>query len=271
MTRTLRVAATSPQIVLGEVAGNLERVRSALLDAAVQGAELIVLPELITSGYVFENRDEAFHASLTSGDAAWEALCAAIPAGAVAVMGYAERAEGPDGDQLYNTAAVLTREGRIGDYRKSHLWGIETGIFDRGTSAGALFDTPVGRLGVAICYDNEFPEVPRRLALAGAEVLALPVNWPLVDRPDGERAPEIVQAMAAARSSRLATVIADRRGSERGVAWTGGTAIIDEDGWVAASAEPEGVAVVTLSLRAPGDKSLPPHNDLFGDRRSDLY
>ena len=77
--------------------------------------------------------------------------------------------------------------------------------------------------------------------------------------------------MAAARSSRLATVIADRSGAERGVAWTGGTAVIDEDGWVAALPDESGSAVATLTLRAPGDKSLPPHNDLFGDRRPDLY
>jgi len=191
----------------------------------------------------------------------------ALPPGVVAVVGYAER----DAGQVFNSAAVLTGERRIGDYRKAHLWGAEAALFERGPSAGALFDTPIGRLAVAICYDNEFPEVPRRLALAGAEVLALPVNWPLLARPAGEHPPETIQAMAAARSSRLATVIADRSGAERGVAWTGGTAVIDEDGWVAALPDDSGSAVATLTLRSPGDKSLPPHNDLFGDRRPELY
>lgn len=271
MTRTLRVAAASPQIVLGEVADNLEGVRGAIVDAAAAGAELIVLPELATSGYVFTDRAEAFAASLSREHPSWGVLSSALPEGVVAVVGYAELDTTTPTRRLFNTAAVLTRDGRLGDYRKSHLWGAEAQIFERGTTAGALFDTPAGRLGVAICYDNEFPEVPRRLALAGAEVLALPVNWPLVERPEGEHPPEIVQAMAAARSSRLATVIADRRGAERGVPWTGGTAVIDDDGWVVARQNDQGVALASLSLRGAGDKSLPPHNDLFGDRRPDIY
>jgi predicted amidohydrolase len=157
-------------------------------------------------------------------------------------------------------------------YRKSHLWAAENDIFDPGPEAGVVVDTPVGRIGVAICYDNEFPEVPRRLALAGAEVLALPVNWPLVPRPAGEHPPETIQAMAAARSSRMAIVIADRHGSERGVEWTGGTAVVSSDGWICATAdEPGQIASAALDLPAPGDKSLGAYNDLFADRRPDLY
>ncbi len=76
--------------------------------------------------------------------------------------------------------------------------------------------------------------------------------------------------MAAARSSRLATIIADRSGSEHGMEWTSGTAIIDEDGWVAAEPR-DGIALTALTLRGSGDKSLPPHNDLFADRRPGLY
>jgi predicted amidohydrolase len=267
VTRSLRLAATSPEVLLGDVDGNLQRIRVALQGAVARDAQLIVLPELATSGYMFADPDEAAAASLTRDHPGWAHLMSALAPGVVAVVGYAER----DGTQLFNSAAVLTRERRIGDYRKAHLWGGEAALFERGPSAGALFDTPLGRLAVAICYDNEFPEVPRRLALAGAEVLALPVNWPLIARPEGEHPPETIQAMAAARSSRLATVIADRRGVERGVAWTGGTAVIDEDGWLAALPDESGSAHATVTLRSPDDKSLPPHNDLFADRRPDLY
>lgn len=262
----LRVTAVSPEIAIGDVDGNLDRIRSAISSAARRGAQLIVLPELATSGYVFGDRDEAWSAALAADDSRWDALCAAIPADAVVVVGYAERA----GEQLFNTAAVLTRDGRLADYRKSHLWGAETLIFDRGSQAGLVVDAPFGRLGVALCYDSEFPEVPRRLALAGADVLALPVNWPLVPRPDGEHAPELIQAMAAARSSRLPVVIADRWGVERGVEWTDGTAIIDEQGWIVAFRAVMGATAV-LSLDAVRSKSLPPHNDLFADRRAELY
>ncbi|WEK61753.1 MAG: carbon-nitrogen hydrolase [Candidatus Microbacterium colombiense] len=266
MTDSLRLAALSPEIVLGDVEGNLGRLRDAIAAAARRGAHLIVLPELATGGYVFTDRAEATASALTRDDPRWADLHDAIPEGAVVVVGYAERAD----DGLFNTAAVLTRDGRLADYRKSHLWGAEKLVFDEGSEAGLVVDAPFGRLGVALCYDNEFPEVPRRLALAGADVLALPVNWPLVPRPAGEHAPELIQAMAAARSSRLPIVIADRWGSERGVDWTDGTAIIDEQGWIVAFRAVMG-ATATVSLAAVREKSLPPHNDLFADRRADLY
>lgn len=263
---SLRVAAISPEIVIGDVGGNLDRIRSAISAAARRGAQLIVLPELATSGYVFADREEALGAALTAGDPRWSSVQEAIPEGAVVVVGYAES----DGDRLFSTAAVLTREVRLADYRKAHLWGAEKLVFDSGSEAGLVVDAPFGRLGVALCYDNEFPEVPRRLALAGADVLALPVNWPLVPRPAGEHAPELIQAMASARSSRLPVVIADRWGSERGVDWTDGTAIIDEQGWIVAFRAVMGASAV-LSLDAARGKALPPHNDLFADRRADLY
>lgn len=267
MSRLLAVAAVSPEIGLGDTAGNITRCAASITEAALRDARLIVLPELALSGYVFHDAAESRAAAITPDDPVWGELTGAIPEGVVAVVGYAEAAR----EGVYNTAAVLTRGTRIGDYRKSHLWGAESSLFSAGGTAGWVYDTPIGRLGVAICYDNEFPEVPRRLALAGAELLALPVNWPLVDRPAGERPPETIQAMAAARSSRLPTVIADRAGTERGVEWTGGTAVIDGDGWIAALPDDDGFAVARLTVSDAGDKSLPPFNDLFADRRPDLY
>ena len=55
-----------------------------------------------------------------------------------------------------------------------------------------MFDTPAGRIGVLVCYDVEFPEMPRTLALAGAELICVPTNWPYVERPDGERRREVI-------------------------------------------------------------------------------
>ena len=210
-------------------------------------------------------RSEARSLALAADDARLAALSDHVPADAVAVVGFCELGE----VSLYNSALVVGADGVIGCYRKAHLWGAEHDVFDTGPEAGAVFDTPVGRLGVAICYDSEFPELPRRLALMGAEVLALPVNWPMVARPVGEHPPETIQAMASARSSRLATVIANRSGTERGVEWTGGTAVISADGWIAAT--PGDGMVASTVLELSGDKTLGAYNDLFADRRPDLY
>jgi predicted amidohydrolase len=260
----IRVSAVAPPIVFGDVDANLAAVRAAL-NRATAGPHLIVLTELATSGYVFAHADEAQALSMTKDDPRLTSLADAVPDGAVAVIGFCERA----GDALYNSALVLGNRCVLGCYRKSHLWDAEKNIFTAGDEAGMVLDTPIGRLGVAICYDNEFPEVPRRLALMGAEVLALPVNWPLVERPAGERPPELLQAMAAARSSRLPTVISDRHGVERGVAWTGGTAVISGDGWVCATPDQDGVASAVIDATA--DKTIGQYNDLLADRRPELY
>ncbi|MFG1931833.1 nitrilase-related carbon-nitrogen hydrolase [Mycobacterium sp. NPDC048908] len=263
MTEILVSAITSP-VVIGDTDANLAAIRTNLLSAQA-GPHLIVFTELATSGYVFVDADEARLLALDADDPRLTALADAIPDGAVVVVGFCERA----GDVLYNSALVLGGSGVLGCYRKSHLWDAEADVFTPGDEAGAVFDTPIGQLGVAVCYDNEFPEVPRRLALAGAELLALPVNWPVVERPRDEHPPELLQAMAAARSSRLPTVIADRHGAERGVVWTGGTAVISGDGWVVATPGEDGVASAVIDTTT--DKAIGPRNDLFADRRPELY
>lgn len=265
VARAVAVAAVSIPVEMGDVPRNLRAIRDGLDAALASGATLIVLPELATSGYVFADRAEAERTALDANDESLRALGQGIRGEAVAVVGFCERA----GEVLFNSAAVFFDGELQAVYRKSHLWGAEGEIFASGDEAGVVIDTPLGRLGVAICYDNEFPEVPRRLALAGADILALPVNWPLVPRPKTERAPEIIQAMASARSSRLPMVIADRHGEERGLPWTAGTAVIDGEGWIAAEGE-AGIVAATLRL-TPGDKSLGAYNDLFGDRRPSLY
>ncbi|MDR3359058.1 MAG: hypothetical protein LBO20_00050 [Bifidobacteriaceae bacterium] len=266
MVKSLRVAAASVDVLLGDVRENLSRAAAALRMCVQSGAQLIVLPELATSGYMFTGAAEAASAALFGDDPRLAELAHLLPNGVVGVVGYCEATA--DG-ALHNSALVLSAGRILGNYRKSHLWGDENLIFAPGQEAGRVVDTPIGRLGLAICYDNEFPEVPRGLALAGADICALPVNWPAVPRPAGERPPETIMAMAAARASRLPFVIADRSGQERGVTWTGGTAIIDGDGWVAAES-PTGTVIADVSLR-PGDKAIGQRNDLFADRRPDIY
>ena len=265
MTTRLRVSAVALDVRIGDLETNLSRIGQVLAGIEADGPHLIVFPELATSGYVFDDAAEARSVALAVDDARLTALSEHVPAGAVVVFGFCELGE----VALYNSALVIGADGVIGCYRKAHLWDAECDVFDSGPEAGTVFDTPIGRVGVAICYDSEFPELPRRLALMGADVLALPVNWPRVARPAGEHPPETIQAMASARSSRLATVIADRDGTERGVEWTGGTAVISSDGWITAT--PGDGMVASTVLEMSGDKRLGAYNDLFADRRPDLY
>jgi predicted amidohydrolase len=157
-------------------------------------------------------------------------------------------------------------------YRKAHLWDREQEWFAPGDEPAPVVDTPVGRVGVAVCYDLEFPEVTRGLAVRGAELIAVPTNWPLVDRPAGERPPEVVIAMAAARVNRVAIACCDRAGTERGQVWTEGSTIVSADGWPVAAAGPgPGAATADVDLGRSRDKRIGARNDALADRRPELY
>ena len=129
---------------------------------------------------------------------------------------------------VYNSAAVVDGTGVLAVYRKTHLWDKEKLVFTPGAAAPPVVDTPVGRVGVLICFDLEFPEMPRTLALGGAELIVAPTNWPLETVPDGERVPEVTVAMAAAYSNHVAIAACDRVGIERGQDWNGASCIVDE-------------------------------------------
>ncbi len=262
--RSIAIAARSPRIRAGEPEANLEAAHAAVADAVAAGARLIVLPELLTSGYALSSPAQARELAIEADHASLASLAAEIPADAVLVVGFAERV----GAGVANSVAAVTRDGGVlAVYRKTHLWDLEQTLFAAGDAEPPVVETPVGRLGLAICYDLEFPEVPRALALAGAELIAAPVAWPLVERPAGERPPELIQAMGSARTSRLPIVIADHHGDDRGIAWTGGTAIVDAYGWVADAGE----TAATATIEIPGDTRAGDRNDLLGDRRPELY
>ncbi|MFG2359960.1 nitrilase-related carbon-nitrogen hydrolase [Streptomyces sp. NPDC048521] len=254
---------------VGDLNHNKELVRDAVRRALSDRADIVVLPELTTSGYVFADAEEARRTAIGADDPFFADLRAMLAGtDTVLVLGFCE----DGGDTLYNSAAVVDAGGVRAVYRKTHLWDRETLFFTPGERMAPVVSTPHGRIGVLICYDMEFPEMPRRLAMAGADLIAVPTNWPLEDHPTGERPAEIIQAQAAARANGLYIACADRSGTERGQQWTQGTAVINQYGWITAAATGTGHRVVTdLFLHLSREKALSPHNDLLGDRRTDLY
>ena len=251
---------------VGEPAHNHRQILDAI--SAGRDADLLVLPELASSGYVFQDSQETRRLALRTTSEGVQEWIAAVRHDTIVACGYAELGED---DLVYNSALLFNRQGVIANYRKVHLWDKEKAVFQAGAAPAPVVDTPLGRLGLMICYDLEFPEYTRSAAMRGADALVVPTNWPLVPRPAGERPPEVVIAQAAARSNKMAIVCCDRSGTERGQDWTEGTTVIDHDGWVAAQADESGVARCELDLRAGRDKRIGEHNHLFDDRRPDLY
>lgn len=264
-----RIAVQQLAPVLGDLDANRALALAAIREAVEAGADVIVLPELITSGYLFASPEEAAAAAIgTDHPILAEWAEEAARADVVVVGGFCERGE--DG-AIYNSAALLDAGGLRAVYRKLHLWDGEKQLFTPGSAAPPVVATRVGRIAVVICYDLEFPELTRSVALAGAQLLAVPTNWPLVPRPAGERPPEVVVAMAAARVNRMAVACADRLGTERGLEWTGGATIVGVDGWVAAESREPGLLGADVPLEAALDKRLTDHSDAFADRRPELY
>jgi predicted amidohydrolase len=267
----VRIACQQLAPRIGDLDGNREMSVAAIREAVALGAQLIVLPELVTSGYVFESREEAASVAISAGDPlfeAWAGEVASVDGGrGVVVGGVCER--GDDG-KLYNSAALVDRSGLRAMYRKVHLWDREKLFFEPGDQPPAVVDTAVGRIGLLICYDLEFPEMPRILALYGSQLIAVPTNWPLSEWPQGEHPPEVGIAMATARTNRVFVACCDRTGTERGQQWTAGTAIIDESGWVRATAV-RGPALADVDLERARTKSLTELADVLEDRRPELY
>jgi predicted amidohydrolase len=257
---------------IGETDANRAATLDAIAAAAARGAQVVVLPELAVSGYVFADIDEARSlAEPLDGPTvqAWSAL--AREHGLVIVGGVCE---GSDGGELRNTAVLIDGDGLRAAYRKVHLWDREADVFVPGTEAPPAVDTAHGRIGVVVCYDLEFPEWIRIAALAGVELLCAPVNWPSTPHPSGERAGEVVRVQADASTNRIFIAACDRAGRERGVDWVGGSVIVSPDGFPLAGPARADEVITLLAgcnLAQARDKRNGEHNDVLADRRPELY
>jgi predicted amidohydrolase len=258
--------------VFGALDANRALTARAVEAAAARGARLIVLPELVSSGYVFRDADEA-RALAEPADGptvtGWAELARQLDV--VIVGGFCELDE--DG-ALRNSAALVDPDGIRAVYRKAHLWDRESLVFVPGDDPPAVVDTAVGRIGVMVCYDLEFPEWARLPALAGAQLLVAPANWPAESVLPGEDPGEALRARANACVNRMWVAVCDRHGPERGVDWVGGSLIADPDGRVA-SGPPEdgetGLVIADCDLALADDKRTSERNDVLADRRPELY
>jgi 5-aminopentanamidase len=271
-TDLVRVAACQVSLRVGEIARNRATALEAIFSAAAAGASVIILPELTPSGYVFESPAEARAvAEPAGGPTVTEWAAAAARHGVVIVGGFAEL--GADG-LVYNSAALVDPGGLRAVYRKAHLWHAESDFFAPGAAPPPVVGTAFGRIAMMICYDVEFPELVRRAALAGADLLAVPTNWPAEPVPPGERPNVVLNVQGAAFANRMFIAAACRVGAERGVSWVGGSIVAGPDGYPVAGpagpADPE-LIIADCDLARARDKATSPRNNPLADRRPALY
>lgn len=234
--------------------------------------DLLVLPELFTSGYFFKSlADLKTVAEPIPEGPTTEALTHwADDLGATLVAGLPER----DGDTMYNSAVTVTPEGAVHVYRKVHLFYQENDLFSPGNLGLPVWNVSTQggtsyRLGVMVCFDWYFPEAARSLALNGADVIAHPSNLVLPYCPDS--------MPVRARENHVFTVTANRTGTEQRADETlrfiGNSEICDPDGTILqrASEADEEVGTVSFDPTVARDRDINRYNDVLADRRPETY
>jgi len=266
----MRVAVAQLDPKLAEKERNLDACLARLDEAVAAGAELVVFPECSVSGYMFESPDEAApFAEEIPGPATETVAAACRRLGVHCVFGLLERS----GDALHNAAQLVGPDGLVGSYRKSHLPFLGVDRFVVPGDETPVFDTPLGRIAIEICYDLRFPELTRALALRGADVVAHPTNWPLAARSNAD-----FYTRTRAAENRIYLLTSNRVGRERWAEFCGWSQICDPTGNRLAEADAieEGLflADVDLGLAREKDLLLAPGEyemRLFDDRRPELY
>ncbi|MGI8589016.1 MAG: carbon-nitrogen family hydrolase [Chloroflexia bacterium] len=243
---TLDVAVVQMEVCSGEVRKNCVRAEARIIEAAEHGAEAILLPELWTSGYNWPEMPAL--AEPRDGETVQWLRKLAERCGATLVAG--SIAEARDG-RIYNTSLVLTPDGGVvGSYSKRHLFPLlDEPRYMAAGDAPQTVDGPAGRWGQLICFDIRFPEEARSLALAGAQILWVPAEWP---HPRLEHWRTLLRARAI--ENQFFVVAANRCGQGDGNTWCGHSQIIDPWGTILTEAdETETTLYATLDLDLIGE------------------
>lgn len=246
--------------------GNLDATVRTISDfaSALQGSDVIVLPELCNSGYNFASKKEALNLSEPVNDSRFIRHLKKLASrmNVHFVSGFNER----EGDELYNSAVLVGPKGFIGSYRKIHLFMNEKDHFSRGNAGIGVFDIGICKIGMLICYDWMFPEVWRIAALKGADVICHPSNLVL---------PGLAQKAVPVHAliNGVYVVTANRTGSEGNLTFTGLSTIASPKGEVlhqGPQTDDEAFSV-EIDVALARNKKIAPRNDRFGDRIVEEY
>jgi len=281
------VSVAAIQMACGwDAASNIARAEALVRQAAAQGAQIILLPELFETPYFCIEQD-ARHLALAQEVAQNRAVQHFAPVarelGVVLPISFFERA----GPAYFNSLAVLDADGaNLGVYRKSHIPNgpgyQEKNYFSPGDTGFRVWQTRFARIGVGICWDQWFPETARVMALRGAELFLFPTAIgteppPALAVNSREHWQRTQQGHAAANLTPL--VAANRYGLERSlqdpqrlyIRFYGSSFIADAMGAKVAEAPEEGDAVLTHTFDLAAVGQLRDNWFVFRDRRPDLY
>lgn len=263
MTTKLKVATVQFEPTMFEKARNIARLEALVIEAAQEGAKLIVTPEMGTTGYCWFDRTEvAPFVEAIPGPTTERFATLAREQGCYIVIGMPEVDRATN--LYYNSAVLIGPEGVVGTHRKTHPYISEPKWSAPGDCGHQVFDTPVGRIALLVCMDIHFVETARLVGLAGADIICHISNWL------AERTPAPYWITRAVENS-CYLIEANRWGLERTVQFSGGSCIIGPDGAIEAVIDTgDGVACVEIDLeRARARRML--GEPVFEQRRPELY
>ncbi len=265
----------------GDVSGNRRRSTVAAIELFELGADVVVLPEMCVPWYSDDPETLAELAEPIDGETvtAWQE--AARSYGGIVVGGFCERGARGDssGVSLYNSAVAVGADGVLGHYRKLHLFATEKHCFQPGDLGLPTFDTPLGRMGMCVCYDLRFVEVVRVLALCGADLICVPTAWVRgFDHSDAVADALIPQAQGALLQANLNQVFmacASQVGVHGKLGFLGSSILSNAYGRVlagpASTQEPELLTAEVDLADARTAQARSPLIQPRRDRRTDVY
>ncbi|MBE5871994.1 MAG: amidohydrolase [Lachnospiraceae bacterium] len=259
-----KACAINCEPILYEKGRNIAHQLKLVKEAAENGAKLIALPEMATTGYCFYDRkDVKDMVEPVPGDTVSLFEKTAKEYDCYIVFGMPEVE--PETNLYYNTAVLVGPQGYIGKHRKTHGYISEPKWSKQGDLDHQVFDTPIGRIGMLICMDIHFIETARLEALAGADVIVHISNWLAEKTP----APYWI---TRAFDNGCYVLESNRVGLERTVQFSGGSCLIDPDGSIISYAkEKDEIVYGEIDLEKARDKSFRKDTHKLNDRRPECY
>lgn len=266
----------------------LETAVQKVEEAAAQGAQIILLPELFEHWYFCQEKNyENYHLATTleENPAVEELRRVARDFRVVLPVSYYERV----GNTTFNTVAIIDADGSVlGQYRKTHIpddhFYQEKFYFTPGDTGFRVWDTAYAKIGVGICWDQWFPESARCMALMGAELLFYPTaigSEPILDCDSmphwrrcmqGHAAANIMPLIAANRiGTEMVTPSPDNQNQSSSLTFYGSSFIADETGGLVEQADRESACILTHTFDLDEIRELRRSWGTFRDRRPEMY
>lgn len=259
----MRVGYIQTDPIFGEKQKNFENIKKLVSNTK---ADVIVLPELFATGYTFTSKREVHElAENFEGNTSAFMKNLAKKTNSLIIGGYIEKSN----QKLYNSALIVSKSRIIGNYRKIHLFFKEKLWFSPGNLPLEVYNYKDFNIGIMICFDWFFPETVRSLALLGADLIAHPSNLVLPFCQNAMVTRCLENKVFAITSNRVG---AESRGDDS-FEFTGKSQITSFNGEILSSAPEKKAFIdfVEIELDSVRDKYINSYNNIFEDRRVNLY